>query len=1613
MIVFYDRRKSRESLLNMLLVEGDQEMYNYGCCDLSSFFTFIQILKGHRTWDDFQGNLERSEGIMDVEVRSLDEESEDKIGLRGRTSRMSFISADKANLDPVVQDWLSQGSDFSVKDLRKYWAKEVPLLFSPERDCDCLNITYDEEAVKRILFQTLDSFISGSLDTEPWFESLKELDGPPKLCGRLFKNGEPTYSCKDCGFDPTCVLCVDCFKASSHRNHKYRMSMSGGGGYCDCGDSEAWKKDAFCSIHLRGLQEETASGRDKLQPEDKLPQGVPERVKTVMKAALRYSYELLTWTTSVRLPEDLELTPEEVRRTSVGSTTSSENSLVVGSPTTTEDAEMFATMLFNDEIHTYEQVISTLSRAIECTQKEAIDFATTIDREGRSIVKCSNFQICQQVKMTIERITSRHGSKPLRVEVMLVSLIAHQTFSMRLLSWLQQLLSYCEAFRRLFSGIIMECYDSSSRNLSLLEQIMTSDVRLWKTARNQWHQLFITGLLMESESKKNFAKVFTRIYSSLMKEFVRDDHEHSVSITSLSVQLYTVPSLGHTLIAEDDALLIMVRSFLDECSKYRNHDGKLQFERNHIQIMNFRRSQYILIDLRYLLSAKPNNWTDSMRTNFLHAFIKLVDLLDWMQGMDAVVRQVGQHVEFEAEWETGINLQLKLAHVISLIIEWAGSDRIVLNKCLRHAMKELYEKQGKMTMTPRSMLGLTVNDCVDYEVATLPVSVHLPLSRMVSGLLLHLTRYDVNYHSHELHMNVPKKPSLIELMELPLRTLVMISQFRAGMWRRNGYSLVNQVYFYHNVRLREEMYDRDILMLQYVAAFTDANDFLIHVINKFGLFLVWSQENYESHNRKPEEDYLRQTITLIEEFLSLILIIVSERFTPGVGDVTNDDRIKKEIIQWLCVEPMAHSDLLKVLPKDTSSDGVVESLINEVAVFKRPGVNAAGGKYEVRPQLLQDFNPFFYHYTRQDQSTAEEVQLKRKKVTGEAFICCPPPSPPQLSMQFQDLKHLLDCDVMIHVVSIVLARTLNAYSTSFSETQFEKMLHLIGVALHEEERTIRLLMEDPSLADQPKFDFAFTRRCSKKGIPSQLEECLKSPKIQGHRELLRWVIDKFNTVSGKRGYSPTAGSSLDSSMVASSQFMFEKKKNAEEAAKRRSRIMAQMQSQQQNFLKENAHFFVNLPTEESSSVMDVRESEVNSEPVAVGLKQKGKVISSEEHTCILCREEQEVSSSGRCLVLAAFVQRSTVLSKNRERKVNFTDEAVEAVFMPADLYFGPHVSTCGHVMHSDCWQKYFESVLAKERRRPVRHGRHVSFDVDKSEFLCPLCECLSNAVIPVLPNLDMPVVNNSMDISMSDWLNALHAAVEGSQPIWVKDPSMNIETGEKYICRLKPAPLIGFEGKVPDEVRTVFVSLSKQYEDTAEKVAKLSPAILEMMRLLSQAVYTIGLNVHQNTEDDRVAVISYWSCAFTIHSIERVLRDEGKTIFSDLSSRKFNCLQALVRYIAVSSGVFNVAVIRTHAIKLLKYLLVSEAHSTSPTSCLDIDAFGLLVSLVMSSPSMYVQEEKDDPGCILTPPTGNVFDRNYLNLVITLQLVQIILTKEAPVVKSMAESSCDEPMDAE
>ena len=39
----------------------------------------------------------------------------------------------------------------------------------------------------------------------------------------------------------------------------------------------------------------------------------------------------------------------------------------------------------------------------------AINFVTLIDREGRALVKCGEYQQCLEVKKVVEKITGRRG----------------------------------------------------------------------------------------------------------------------------------------------------------------------------------------------------------------------------------------------------------------------------------------------------------------------------------------------------------------------------------------------------------------------------------------------------------------------------------------------------------------------------------------------------------------------------------------------------------------------------------------------------------------------------------------------------------------------------------------------------------------------------------------------------------------------------------------------------------------------------------------------------------------------------------------------------------------------------------------------------------------------------------------------------------------------------------------------------------------------------------------------------------------------------------------------------------------------------------------------------
>ena len=148
-----------------------------------------------------------------------------------------------------------------------------------------------------------------------------------------------------------------------------------------------------------------------------------------------------------------------------------------------------------------------------------------------------------------------------------------------------------------------------------------------------------------------------------------------------------------------------------------------------------------------------------------------------------------------------------------------------------------------------------------------------------------------------------------------------------------------------------------------------------------------------------------------------------------------------------------------------------------------------------------------------------------------------------------------------------------------------------------------------------------------------------------------------------------------------------------------------------------------------------------------------------------------------------------------------------ALFVGRGWEVGTYTSVCGHVMHSDCWQRFYDALLAKETHRGLRFRRpQTSYDETRGECHCPLCETISNTVLPLLPPLSRLVADPPNDttahLSLCDWLEGIestvtqsHAAARGGRVgrwVWlVSVRAMSPVRGDTYDDGQRGAKLPG------------------------------------------------------------------------------------------------------------------------------------------------------------------------------------------------------------------------------
>uniref|UniRef100_A0AAV2L6C4 E3 ubiquitin-protein ligase n=1 Tax=Knipowitschia caucasica TaxID=637954 RepID=A0AAV2L6C4_KNICA len=1434
--------------------------------------------------------------------------------------------ADAADTDPDPASLCADFLSFSARDTASSWlvapdlaiplhahlSRFVPHLLRAGQGAGLREQQREELGVQLLLLAPLEWLLLGE-EPSAAFAALKEANRVSALCGHVFRVGEPTYSCRECAADPTCVLCMSCFLKSEHKEHRYRMTTSGGGGFCDCGDSEAWKQGAACSEHKQD--------QDQDQDQDPVQSLDPDlvfRAFGVFRAILRYAVDMLTWDREDSVPAGLE-PPEK--------------------------SDSFYCMLFNDEVHTYEQVIYTLQKAVNCDQKEAVSFATAVDREGRTSVRFGDFQFCEQAKSVIVRNTGRQ-SKPLKVLVMHSSVVAHQVFALKSLTWLSQVISHSDGLRRVLCTVALESRSGSGE--TLVDQLMLNDSKMWKGARSIYHQLLMNSLLMDPQYKKVFAVHFAKNYERLQSDYVKDDHDREFSITDLSVQIFTVPSLARMLMVDQDLMAVIIRTFLN-LLRHRDLQGRFQFDRYTAQqAFKFGRVQSLIGDLKYVLMTRPTVWSDELRLKFMDGFSCFLELLRCMQGMDAVVRQVGQHIEMEPEWEAAFTLQMKLTPITSMIQDWIRTDEQVVMETYRcclialtHSLSGLADGEQPISL---SLAGHMV-ETFRYQVSQEKVSIHLPLCRLLAGLHVLLSRTEVaSRFPEQLPLGELSPPLLIEL---PLRCLVLCAQVHAGMWRRNGFSLINQIYYYHNVKCRVEMFDKDLIMLQVGASMMNPNHFLMIVLSRFELFHIFSTDSRKRF-RDSNKDVLQQNNTLIEEMLHLIIMITGERFTPGVGQVEPEDELRREVMHQLCVRPMAHSELVKALNDNGNKETGLERVIDSVASFRKPGVSGRG-LYELKPEWSKHFNLYFHHYSRADQSKAEEAQRKiRTQASGPG-------------------------------TSGGSGGSGTNGSTGWTESMLQRVLHLIAMALIEEKQQLESNGEE-------ELTFNYSLKIQRPGscgsLLSLLETLHHSPHLELHKDMIGWILTMVSHIrtlrlrSEEESVCVTAAVTTDHTLRE--REAAERRRKAEMARLRREKVMAQISAMQKHFIRENRELFC----ESRESAPCGEEQKCSSEdsvgaPVCVGPARAG-LVSASPVTCILCQEEQEVRSHNRVMVLAAFVQRSTVLSQNRQSSSGLS-QSRDVLFMNPALSLGIHTASCGHTMHATCWQRYFEAVHQKEQRRQQRLRGNTSFNVEKGEFLCPLCECLSNSVIPLLPPASTPAT--SVEQNLDTWVSATtlqlqllrhkwssgqgaeHAVTLGAEPA----VTQGTETAETRGA--ETAETRGAETPVPEGFNQDFVP------------EPLPSPLSQMMSLFSLAVYKVALKTNPNETDPRLCPVSWSTCAFTIQATERLLWDDDKPLFGSLPCRQEECLSALCRF---TSHCWTVAPPTTAQQHFSRLFSVFSASHDAPC-LLDLDMFHLLVYCALSHCTVQALDQTGRS-------SSDSAHLNLLHLVTVAHLVQVLLT---------------------
>lgn len=949
-----------------------------------------------------------------------------------------------------------------------------------------------------------------------------------------------------------------------------------------------------------------------------------------------------------------------------------------------------------------------------------------------------------------------------------------------------------------------------------LDWLILFDLRMWKRVRNDLRSLYISTVVAVPEFKRILGLRFAGLYTTLAQLYLIGDREPDHSIINLSLQILTTPSITAEVVERGNFLtnlMAILYTFLTARQVGNPWDvsssAVLSFDTGSV---TNRRMYHFFLDLKYLM-ASPHV-QEKLRTEQRYV-MQFLDLVKLHQGICPNVRAVGEHIEYEADgW---ISASLITREVNRLCRQFSeafrnlrGEDLLYVAQAIRLVAKnvivnsigaerhrfqqaEIKDEVKFKTLTDFEFEGSDRNfEVVKFVVEEQPISFHHALHYTLSYLIecgksmpARELRGLLTFTTQELTMKprsmgkkwMPRRDLnpedyLMALFDYPLRVCAWLAQMKAGMWVRNGLSLRHQAGTYRGVVQRDVSHHRDIFLLQTALVVCDPSRVLASIVERFGME-KWAKGLFEQKSKAQDD---AQHLDVVEDMIHLLVVLLSDRTSLMENDEQtppNLPAMRRDLIHVLCFKPLSFSDIGQKLPDKFQDHEEFQALLKEMTTFKAPEGLTDVGTFELKPEFVQEIDPYIAHYNKNQREEAELAYRKiMAKKTGKPVedVVYEPKLRPISSGAFAGLADCTKTGMFAQIVYYSLLYTL-VFKNITPDVQFTRVETFLQVVLHL--ILIAISEDNTHELDQSQTSFvsmALSRNARSNFMPEapQAKTIVALLNLMTAKDEFKASHPKINLILKRmRQKQPHMfdyayhhlGLSVDrinTASPANTTADEEREKKKKAALDRQARVMAQFQQQQKSF----------MANQDDVDWGDVDVDEDEELPPAEEHKNFWKYPSG---TCILCQEDTD---EHQLYGTFAFLMESNILRQTDLQDPDFVREAysvpenldrsAEAIRpfgvagenrvlvqkvnragetfpteqqtlgrgFPSKLSRPGPVSTgCGHIMHYSCFEMYFEATV---RRHASQIARHPPEDVERLEFVCPLCKALGNAFLPII-----------------------------------------------------------------------------------------------------------------------------------------------------------------------------------------------------------------------------------------------------------------------------------------